>query len=98
MELTNSIPQIFSQAKCNTVVKIKASKEDLIKSLNDKLSWMSVSYNKSSIMKRAYWLLKNEYSITNFSDALKASWAESRKVVEANRKEVNELVSIIENY
>jgi hypothetical protein len=97
MELTNSIPQIFSQAKCNTVVKIKASKEDLIKSLNDKLSWMSVSYNKRSII-RAYWLLNNEYGINNFSDALKASWAESKKVIEANRKEVNELVSLIENY
>lgn len=93
-----STQTIFSSMPNATIVNIKSSLESIQKQLAKKESYMTVKYNKSSIMKRAYWLLKNEYGVNSFSDALKMSWAESKKVVLENRKELNRLRTAINNY
>lgn len=82
---------VFNSMACGTIVNIKASKESMQKQLAKKESYMNEKYNKRSIMKRAYWLLKNEYGVDTFSQALKQSWAESKKVILENRNELNRL-------
>jgi hypothetical protein len=94
----NDTQRIFNSMPCGTTVNIKASLESMQKQLAKKESYMSVKYNKSSIMKRAYWLLNNEYGVNTFSEALKQSWAESKKVILENRKDLNRLQNAIVNY
>jgi len=47
------------------------------------------TYNRSRIFKRAYYILRN--STLTFSDALKQSWSESKKVVSETRIELSKL-------